>query len=50
MLDKKFKYRFVCELDVETANKLTEMADKRNCGKSPLIRYLINEYYDRRFK
>ena len=47
---EKARYRFVCELDIETANRLVEMCKKRGVSKSAMIRYLINEKYEREFK
>ena len=44
------KYRFVVELDIETANRLAEMAKKRGVSKSAMVRFLVNEYYEREFK
>jgi len=44
------KYRFVVELDIETANRLAEMCKKRSVSKNAMIRYLINEKYEREFK
>ena len=44
------KYRFVVELDIETANRLAEMSQKRGVSKSAMVRFLVNEYYEREFK
>ena len=50
MNDIRAKYRFVVELDLTSANRLVEMCKKRSVSKSAMIRYLINEKYERDFK
>jgi len=44
------KYRFVVELDIETANRLAEMSQKRGVSKSAMVRFLVNEYYEKEFR
>ena len=44
------KYRFVVELDIETANRLAEMAKKRGVSKSAMVRFLVNDYYEKEFR
>ncbi|RLG04809.1 MAG: hypothetical protein DRN68_09480 [Thaumarchaeota archaeon] len=50
MNDIRAKYRFVVELDIDSANRLAEMAKKRGVSKSAMVRFLVNEYYERKFK
>ena len=50
MNDIRAKYRFVVELDIDSANRLAEMAKKRGVSKSAMVRFLVNDYYEKEFR